>query len=105
MSIPKLPRMLRTLFWDYEFNVLTWDEDRDLIISRILTSGNWDAVTWLRSCAGDQFLGEWIARYQGAGLSPQKLRFWEIILELPHRQVNIWLSSERRKVWEKRVNR
>ena len=105
MSISKLPRILRTLFWDYNFNALTWEEDRDLIISRILTSGNWDAVTWLRSRAGDQSLREWIERYQGDGLSPHKLRFWEIILGLPHRQVNVWISSERRKVWEKRVNR
>jgi hypothetical protein len=96
--------MLKTLFWDYDFDILTWEQDRELIVSRILTSGNWDAVTWLRSHVGDQSLKEWIERHHGDGLSPQRLRFWEIILELPHRQVNIWLSSERRKIWEKRTN-
>jgi hypothetical protein len=101
----KLPHSLKALFWDYPFETLTWEQDHELILSRILTSGNWDAVTWLRSRAGDHSLKEWIERHQGKGLSPQQLRFWELILGLPHRQVNIWLSSERRKIWEKRVTR
>lgn len=101
----KLPRKLKALFWDCPFETLSWKEDHELIISRILTSGNWDAVTWLRSHAGDQSLREWIERHQGKGLSPPQLRFWELILGLPHRQVTIWLSSERRAIWEKRVNR
>ena len=62
--------MLRPLFWDYNFDTLTWEEDRELIISRVLISGSWDAVTWLRSRAGDQYLREWIERLQGKGLSP-----------------------------------
>ena len=100
----RLPRGLKNLFWDYHFHGLTWEEDQDLIISRILTSGHWKAVVWLRSRVGDQCLKEWIQRHQGGGLSPQKLRFWEIILGLPHHQVSIWLSEERRKIWEKRVH-
>ena len=105
MPSSKLPKMLRPLFWDYNFDTLTWEEDRDLVISRILISGNWDAVTWLRSRAGDQSLKEWIERLQGKGLSPVQLRFWELILGLPHQRVNTWLLSERRKIWEKRAHR
>jgi hypothetical protein len=97
--------MLRPLFWDYNFDTLTWEEDRELIISRILISGSWDAVTWLRSRLGDQSLKEWIERLQGKGLSPLQLRFWEFILGLPHQQVNTWLLSERRRIWEKRTHR
>ena len=96
--------MLRELFWDYNFDNLTWEDDRELIIKRILISGNWNAVTWLRSRAGDQSLRDWIIQHQGDGLNPQKIRFWELILGLPHRQVNTWLATERRKVWEKRAN-
>jgi hypothetical protein len=103
-SIRELPDMLRPFFWDYDFDTLSWGDDRELIIARVLTSGDWDAVTWLRSRAGDHSLREWIERHQGGGLSPQKLRFWELILGLPHRQVSVWLSTERRKIWEKRVN-
>jgi hypothetical protein len=100
----KLPRTLRALFWDYDFAALNWEEDRDLIIGRVLTSGSWDAVTWLRSRVGDRALREWIERHQGRGLSPQQLRFWELILSLPHRQVNAWLAAKERQIWDSRIS-
>jgi hypothetical protein len=99
----KLPSMLRSLFWEYDFEALTWENDRDLIIARVLAHGTWDAVTWLRSRLGHTALREWIERHQGRGLSPQQLRFWELILDLPHQQVNAWLQAQERRVWENRV--
>ncbi|MGH7966833.1 MAG: DUF6922 domain-containing protein [Candidatus Binatia bacterium] len=54
----RLPAMLRPLFWDYDFVALGWDSDRDLIVTRVLTSGDWDAVSWLRSRLGDHALRE-----------------------------------------------
>ena len=99
---PKLPGVLKDLFWDYDFAVLDWAADRDLIIGRVLTSGSWDAVTWLRSILDNNALREWIKGHQGAGLSPQRLRFWELILELPNRQVNMWLAEEGRRIWDQR---
>jgi len=98
-----LPNRLRPLFWDYDFNALTWEEDRDLVIKRILTSGDWNAINWLRSHIGDASLKEWIQQHQGDGLSPRQLRFWELVLEIPRRQVNAWLSMERQNTWEKRI--
>lgn len=100
----KLPIMLRPFFWDYEFNMLSWKKDRDLIIGRILSSGDWGAIKWLRSHMGDRSLKKWLECHEGDGLSPQQLRFWELILGIPHDQVNTWLAAERRKVWEKRTN-
>jgi hypothetical protein len=99
----KLPASLRALFWDCDFGVLTWENDRDLITARVLASGTWDAVTWLRSRLGDHTLRDWIKRHQGRGLSPQQLRFWELILGLSHRQVNAWLAAEGRQIWDKRA--
>src|SRR3990172_8027942 len=100
----KLPMFLQPFFWDYDFDAITWEDDRELITTRLLSSGDWKALTWLRSRAGDHSLHDWIERHQGGGLSPQRLRFWEIVLGLPHRQVNVWLTAERQTVWEKRVN-
>lgn len=99
----QLPALLRALLWDYDFETLTWENDRDLIIGRVLASGGWDAVTWLRSRVGDRALREWIKRHQGRGLSPQQLRFWELVLGLPHRRVNAWLAAEGRQIWDQRV--
>lgn len=102
--ISKLPDLLRPFFWDYDFDSLSWEDDHELVIARVLSSGDWNALVWLRNHAGDHFLREWVERHQGGGLSPQKLRFWELVLGLPHRQVNTWLAAERRKIWGKRVN-
>jgi hypothetical protein len=100
---PKLPALLRPLFWDYEFETLSWESDRDLIIARVLASGTWDAVTWLRSRLGDSGLRDWIERRHGRGLSPQQRRFWELILSLPHRQVNAWRAAQEREAWDQRA--
>jgi hypothetical protein len=102
--VHKFPDFLRPFFWDYDFDSLSWGEDHELIVARILSSGDWNAMTWLRSHTGDHFLREWIERHEGDGLSPQKLRFWELVLGLPHHKVNTWLAAERQKIWEKRVN-
>jgi hypothetical protein len=100
----RLPGLLQPLFWDYDFKTLTWEDDRDLIIARVLASGTWEAITWLRACLGDQALRAWIERRCGRGLSPRQLRFWELMLDLPHREVNAWLQAEGRKIWDQRVN-
>jgi hypothetical protein len=98
-----LPNLLRPFFWDYDFNALTWEEDRDLVIKRIITSGDWNAINWLRSHTGDESLKEWIQKHQGDGLSPPQLRFWELILGIPRRQVNDWLLMKEQSTWEKRT--
>jgi hypothetical protein len=100
-----LPATLRPLFWDYDVATLTWETDRDLIIARILAAGDWEAVMWLRSRLGDGPLREWLERHQGRGLSPPRLRFWEVILAIPPHQVNAWLAAEERKIWDQRVHR
>ena len=98
-----LPAELKPLFWDHDFHRLRWEKDRDLIISRILSHGDWQALKWLRSRVDSASLREWLLNRRGAGLSSRQLRFWELILELPHRQVNEWLKDKGRMVWERRA--
>ena len=100
-----LPEWLRPLFWEYDFSSLSWDGDRELITARILTSSNWKATRWLWDWLGDEELRSWIGRRQGRGLSPQQLRFWELLLKLPHRQVNSWLAARGPDSWERRADR
>jgi hypothetical protein len=98
----QLPMELKDLFWEYDFSRLEWEMDRDLIISRILNRGGLSALKWLRANVSDEELRAWIMLRSGAGMSPQRLRFWEIILNLPHRKVNAWLKLERRAIWDMR---
>ena len=100
-----LPKRLRPLFWEYDFTTLSWNADRDLIIARVLTAGDWEAIQWLRGQVGDNALRVWIEEHGGRGLDARRLRFWELILKLPSRKVGQWLRSEERKIWENRRRR
>src|SRR5581483_5864290 len=82
----RLPLWLRTLFWDYDFNRLTWQTDTDLIIGRVLAAGNWKSIRWLLARLEKPALRAWLERRRGAGLSARQLRFWEVILPLPREQ-------------------
>jgi len=101
----ELPETLRPLFWDCDFAQLDWQQHRDFIVRRILASGPWDAVCWLRTRLGDQTLAAWIVQHEGRSLSSQQLRFWELILDLPAELVNAWLQSDERRIWEGRATR
>jgi len=96
---------MKNFFWDYPFRRLRIDKDRDLVISRLLDQGDWEAVQWLRMRLSDRDLKNWLLSRRGAGLSPRKLRFWELVLELPKRDVDDWLRSKTRQVWDQRAVR
>jgi hypothetical protein len=100
-----LPQALRPLFWDCDFEQLDWQAHRDFIVRRVLVEGEWDAVCWLRRELGDSCLGAWILQQQGRALSPQQLRFWELILDLPKDEVDRWLQTEASAIWEGRSRR
>ena len=98
----RLSRRLRPLFWDHDFGRLTWKADSDLIIGRILAAGDWEAVRWLLRRLPRPALRHWLERRRGAGLSARQLRFWELVLGMPPRQVDTWLADPKRQVWEGR---
>ena len=105
LAVAPLPPMLRDLFWDYDFGSLDWGSDRDLVTARVLSAGPWEAIAWLYGRLGAEVLAEWITRRCGAGLSPRQLRYWELILSLPHGQVTEWIQAGQREVWDQRLHR
>jgi len=102
-DVEHIPDELRPLFWDCDFENLQWPTDRDFITARVLASGEWDAVQWLRRTAGDAAIGEWLKRRKGGGLSPHQLRFWELILHIPRRTANAWIAESNRSPWTGRM--
>jgi hypothetical protein len=100
-----LPRALESLLWDHDAERLDWETDRDLIVSRALASGGWEACRWVRERLGDAGLRAWIERHRGRGLSAPRLRFWEILLDLEHAAVSRWLDERRGDPWAERVGR
>ena len=98
-----LPSRLRPLFWDTDFRHLRWPRHRDFVIARVLQSGRWEDIQWLRARIGDRRLRAWIIRRKGRGLSGRELRFWELVLHLPRRSVNRWLQAPALRIWEGRI--
>lgn len=100
-----LPEFLRPFFWDVDFDALSLDARQDFIVRRLLGSGSWQALTWLREQLGDADLRLWIEGHAGAGLTPRQLRFWEAVLDLPHAKVTRWIRLAAQNPWERRINR
>lgn len=102
VTATNLPGHLKPLFWEYNFNRLRWPEDESLVISRILSVGKLDDLRWLMRRIGKQRLAEWIRHRRGRGLSPQQLRFLQLVLPLPAHEVDDWISDPTR-TWDKRA--
>lgn len=98
-----LPAFLSPFFWDYDFDTLSWERQRDFIIRRLLQAGSWQALTWLRYELGDSELKRWLKDHNGAGLQPRQLRFWEIALSLPRSTVDQWVAKARQNPWGQRI--
>jgi hypothetical protein len=93
---------LRRLFWEYDFDLLSWERDAQFITKRILTHGGLRDWNWLRGRLGDAALREWILENNGAEMDKRRLRYWELILGLPTEQVNRWVTAQAGSIWERR---
>lgn len=98
-----LPDFLRPFFWDVDFDRLDWDAHREYIAGRILESGNWNAIRWLRTTWGDDSLRAYLLTRKGRGLNPRQLRYWQVVLDLPSAEVDEWIDHLKATVWEKRI--
>lgn len=94
---------LETIFWDVDIASLSWDENRDFIIRRVLTHGNLDMLRWLRCQIGDSGLADWLVLHQGSGLSPRQLRYWQVILGIHKNIVDPWVDRSKNSLWYQRV--
>jgi len=99
----QIPANMDALFWEYDPRTLSMEQDRDLIIGRVLSTAGWDGIRWLRDEVSDSELRDWIFNTKGRNISPPRLRFWELLLDLPHSQVTKWLSWTSRSIWDGRT--
>jgi hypothetical protein len=97
-----LPVELKPLFWEYDFESLSWKRDNHFITKRILTHGGLWAWDWLRDRIGDVNLRDWILENNGVGMEPRRLRYWELVLDLPTEEVNRWIALEANSTWGRR---
>lgn len=88
-----LPELLRPLFWDYPGRRLSLDRDRRLVLRRVLTVGGWREARFLRARLGDEVIRDFLLTSEARGLSPSRIRFWQLILGLPKRRTNAWVRA------------
>lgn len=101
---PTVPSALRRYFWDYGSAPPSLERDGHTVVLRLLQVGGLDAVRWLRAHVGDDLIREVLARRQGRGVSPRRLRFWALVLDLPREEVDGWIGAGREAPWERRVH-
>lgn len=93
------------LFWEYPARSIRLDTDRDLVVRRVIAEGGWREMSLLRSRVGDSAIREVIERTDARGLSPQRIRFWQLVLDLPARRANAWVRRAREATWARRARR
>ena len=98
----RLPKYVRELLWEYAKGDVSWSRHRRFIIKRILSHGEWSAIQWLRRNATDDELRNWIRETKGRALDPPKLRYWELMLGLPGKEVDRWIRDMKKGPWHGR---
>lgn len=99
-----LPECVLRCFWDYDLDGLSWKDHRSMIVRRVAESGGWDALRWLLRRAQAEELRSLIIKRRGRGMTPRRLRFWGLLLDLPRGQVDTWIESQRVGPWATRLN-
>jgi hypothetical protein len=104
-SRDRLPAELAPLFWDHPGRRLSLSRDQDLIVRRVAAEGGLREIRLLRSCVGDEVIREVILRTEARGLSPQRIRFWQLLIALPESRADTWVRAARAGTWAGRATR
>jgi hypothetical protein len=100
-----LPERLTRYFWDQRGRHLSPARNRSTVLQRLLEVGGWDAARWLLRNVPHEELTGFIASRRGRGLSPKRLRFWALVLDLPGSDVDRWIDEGRANPWARRTRR
>ena len=101
----RIPAGLARLFWDYPGHPLSLDADRELVVRRVAGEGGLREMRLLRSRVGDAAIRDVIERTAARGLSPPRIRFWQLLLGVPARRANAWVRRARSSTWTTRSSR
>lgn len=102
-GIVELPDALAYLFWDHDWESVSWEKHSSFIIQRILQAGDWESICWLRRQIGDQAVRSWLEEHEGGGLSSRQLHFWGLILSLQKEDITHWIHKNQSLPWTKRM--
>ena len=91
----QLPRHLRRLFWDVDFESVSWRKHFGYIVIRLLSVGGPKTVNWLRNKAGDDAIRTEVMSCKAMGLSCEQALPW-----ISKEQYDAWLKDDtNRAIW------
>jgi len=85
------------LFWQYDFESLSVERDRTLIVRRLVEKANGEELAWLRSTYGDEIIREEIVAIKARGLPYKRVRRW-----ISLKQYARWTSERPPSIWDAR---
>lgn len=88
------PAEVRALFWDTDISRLRPGAHRVFVVQRILEAGGIGALRWLKDSVRDEELARHLEATSGRGLTPRRLRFFELTLRLKRSQVTSWIRAQ-----------
>ena len=101
-SAQVLPATLARLFWDYPWRSLRLDRHRDLVVRRVAAEGGLREIRALRARFDDASIRAVILRTGARGLSPRRIRFWQLVLDVPATHADAWVRQARAGTWARR---
>ena len=85
-----IPEQFEAALWSYDIRALDLGRDKELIITRLLNYGDWDAVRWVNKTYGEAAIRAVVSQPRRGVWLPRVLNFWLKML-------GIELSLEKQK--------
>ncbi len=73
-----MPEEVVRLFWEIDPATLDLEKHRDYVLERIMSRGDWAAMSWLRATYSSDLLADFVRR-RGARLPPRELAYWGLV--------------------------
>jgi len=99
-----IPDTLHPFFWEYDVETLDIYNDADVIMSRIMERGSWQAMTWLRKAFSNAELKAFLQKKGRKFLPLRELNYWAMICGIPAETRKQWIKVAREKnaIWHRR---
>ena len=103
----QLPTFLHRFFWEYDPEKIERNKHADLIKSRIMERGSWQAMVWLKSAYSDEELMDFLCRKGNRILPLRELNYWAMVSGVSDEMRKRWLkdATKGKNIWKERSAR
>lgn len=77
----RLPRQMKWIFWDVDFETIDADEHADGILARVLERGHLEDVRWLIDAYGMDRIHTFFMEVGSSEISFRTRNFWRLVFD------------------------